>query len=285
MNRCAVSGLLAAAGLASTAAVSLAQAPTSAQVWDIRFLVDQDGPFAEGSGATAVGITLLARVGIRPNSGLGGTNNFGVARVGGAGTPTIGFLMTFSDAVSAGLGLSQGTIAPGVTAIGPFAEAPRNDSSGDPVAGTFFPFRDAFTPGGFPDAGDNDNPFNGAFSNPPTGSLLVTSIQHGRARGWNTVPTPLGVATLDAAGNITGGDYAAVYRFLYTPRAGGPDRDIDVNITGMSARYIFAVNGDLGSTGPVFNLPNMTFQIHIPGAGAAALMGLACLAAMRRRRA
>jgi hypothetical protein len=285
MNRCAVGGVLAVAGLASTAAVSSGQAPTSAQVWDIQFLVDQDGAFAEGSGATAVGITLVARVGIRANTGLSGTANFGVARVGGATTPTFGFRMTFPDSLSAGLGLNQGAIGQGSTSTGPFAETPRNDASGDPVAGAFYPFRDALTPGGLPDPGDNDNPFNGSFVNPSTGSPEAGNIQLGRARGWNTVPQALGVATLDAAGNITGGAYAAVYRFLYVPRAGAPDRDIDVSVTGMSARYIFAVNGNNASTGAVFNLPNMAFQIRLPGPGSAALIGLAGLAATRRRRA
>jgi hypothetical protein len=268
--------------------VASAQAPTSAQVWDVRFIVDSSGPFAQGPSATAVGITLVARVGLRANSNPLGTANFGVARVGGPGNATAGFRMTFTDALSGGQGLNQGTIQPGSTATGPFAEAARNDSSGDPVSGAFFPFRSSFDPGGLPAPGDNDNQFNGAFLNNATGPVIAGNIQLDRNRGWNTVPQALGVATLDAAGNITGGDYAAVYRFIYLPRpdfTGNAVRNITVDVTGMSARYIFQVNGDLGGAGATFNLPNQSFTFQVPGPGAAALAALAGLAGFRRRRA
>jgi uncharacterized protein (TIGR03382 family) len=288
VNKHVVQGLVALAGLASAVSVASAQAPTSAQVWDVRFIVDSAGPFAAGPSATAVGITLVARVGLRANSNPLGSTNFGVARVGGAGTPTLGFRMTFTDALSGGQGLNQGTIQPGATAFGQFAEAPRNDASGDALAGAFYPFRSSFDPGGLPAPGDNDNPFNGTFVNPATGPTVATNITIDRARGWNTVPQALGVATLDAAGNITGGDYAAVYRFLFVPRqdlTAQAVRDITVSVTGMSARYVFQVNGDLGSAGATFNLPNSTFSFQVPGPGAAALAALAGLAGLRRRRA
>jgi hypothetical protein len=282
MRICAVCGFLASAGLA-TAALGQAGAPTSAQVWDVQFVIDQSGPFAEGATASAVGITLVARVGIRPNTSPFGTENLGVWRVGGSGTPASGFRMLFNDAVSGGAGLGQGTIASGQTATGPFAETPRNDASGDPLSGAFFPFRSSFDPAGLPNPGDNDNPFNGTFVNPAMGNPVATNITLDRARGWNTVPTPLGVATLDAAGNITGGDYAAVYRFLYTPRAAG-DRQITVSVLGMSARYAFQRQGDFSLNGAIFNLPTMSFSFRVPAPGAAAMVGPAGLALCRRRR-
>jgi hypothetical protein len=288
VNKHVVRGIIALAGLSSAVSVASAQAPTTAQVWDVRFVIDSDGPFAQGPSATAVGITLVARVGLLPNSNVLGSSNFGVARVGGAGTPTSGFRMVFTDALSAGLGLNQGTIGQGTTASGPFAETPRNDTSGDPLAGAFYPYRPSFDPGGLPAPGDNSNPFNGTFVNPATGNPVATSITLDRSRGWNTVPTPLGVATLDAGGNIISGEYAAVYRFVYVPREDFSllaARNISVTVTGMSARYIFQINGDLANQGATFNLPPTTFTFQVPGPGAAALAGLAGLAAFRRRRA
>jgi len=73
-----VSMVVAASGTAIMFAVpALAQAPATAQVWDVRFVVDSTGPFAAGPTATQVGITMFARVGILPNTTASGTNNFG----------------------------------------------------------------------------------------------------------------------------------------------------------------------------------------------------------------
>jgi uncharacterized protein (TIGR03382 family) len=277
------------------ASAQVGGAPTSAQVWDVRWIVDSSGPFAEGPSATAVGLTLVARVGIRPNTGvIFPTANFGVSRIGGAGSPSSGFHVTFSDALSAGLGLSQGTLQQGATAQGPFAEAPRNDADGNvpatgqPLAGAFFPFREAFSTGGLPNPGSNADAFNGTLDNPATGTPSFSNLTVDRARGWNTVTTPLGVATLDAAGNITGGDYAAIYRLIYIPREDTTPqgiRNITMTTSGASARYIFNVSGDFATGSGNFNIPTFTTTFQVPGPGAAALMGLAGLAAMRRRRA
>ncbi|MGD9688974.1 MAG: hypothetical protein AB7K52_01530 [Phycisphaerales bacterium] len=59
------------AALASAALIgmqALAQAPSTAQVWDVRFVADSDGAFAAGPSATQVGITICARVRILPST-------------------------------------------------------------------------------------------------------------------------------------------------------------------------------------------------------------------------
>lgn len=296
MNKHVVQGLIALAGLASAASMASAQAaPTSAQVWDVRWVVDSSGPFAAGPSATAVGLTLVARVGLRPNSAVLGSTNLGVSRVGGSGSATSGFHVTFSDALSAGQGLSQGTAHAGPTSTGPFGEAIINDQDGNvpathnPLAGAFFAFREAFSPGGLPNPGSNADGFNGSYSNPATGTPAFFNLTVDRARGWNTVPGPLGVATLDAAGNIVSGDYAAIYRMIYVPREDTTPqgiRNITMTTLGATARYIFQVNGDNGLASTTnFVIPTFTTTFQVPGPGAAALMGLAGLAAMRRRRA
>jgi hypothetical protein len=289
VNKHVVQGLVALAGLASAVSVASAQAPTTAQVWDVQFVVDSAGPFAAGPSATAVGITMVARVGIRENTSQFGTANFGVARVGGNGTATSGFRMTFVDALSAGQGLSQGTLGRGNTATGPFADIPRTDTSGDPLAGAYFPFREGFSAGGLPNAGENENPFNGNFVTNAAGNPVFTALTLSRSRGWNTVPQPQGVATLDGAGNIVSGEYAPIYRFLYIPREDltlQAVRQIAVTVQGATARYTFDVQGDNGLTSTTnYPLPTQTFTFTVPSPGAAALVSLAGLAALRRRRA
>jgi hypothetical protein len=115
-------------------------APATAQVWDVRYVVDSSGPFAAGPAATQVGITIFARVGILPNTASSGTNNLGVSRVGG---PTSIFSVT--DPAAALAGQSQGSLLRGRT----FEIDGRdlNDVAGQPLEGMFAPFRTGFAPG------------------------------------------------------------------------------------------------------------------------------------------
>lgn len=273
MNKNVVRGLFAVAGLAVSASALLAQAPTSAQQWEVRFSVDSSGAFAQGPSATAVGITMEARITILANTSASGTNNFGISRVGGAGSATSGFRITFTDALSAAGGLNQGSIAMGATGQG------INDTSGNPLAGHFSPYRGAFTPQTGPlFVGGNNDPANGNFSNPATGTPILSNLVGGRNLNYGS----------DGSGPQGVGEFAPVYRMVFFPRqdfTAAAVRNVTVAVTGASARYLFAVNGTFGSTGPNFTIPAANFSFQVPTPGAAAVAGLGALALGRRRRA
>jgi hypothetical protein len=257
------------AGLAVSASAALAQAPSSAQVWEVRFVVDNSGAFAAGPSATAVGITMEARVTILANTSATGTSNFGISRLGGSNGV---FRVTFNDALSAGQGLNQGSVGQGATGQA-FA-----DTSGNPLAGHFSPFRGSFNPQAGPAfLGANSDPNNGVGNNPATGAPFLTQLVGSRALNYGSDGT-------GAYGNDT---FVPVYRMIYFPRpdfTGNAVRDIAVAVTGMSARYIHTVNGTFGSAAAAVNLPNQNFSFQVPTPGAAALLGLGALAGLRRRR-
>jgi hypothetical protein len=273
MSRGAVRTLLSAAGIAAATGIistAQAQAPASAQRWQFAFVVDSSGPFAASETATAVGITIIARVGIMPNSSPFGTNNLGVARVGGGeGT----FFMDFADPAG---GPFQSSATHGPTGEGV-------DTDGNPLAGHFRAFRGSFAPQQGPDfVGDNNDPANGIFSNVGN-NARVTSVVGSRSLNYNG--TPLGVATLDAGGNIIGGDFANVYRVLFVPKPAAA-RTISLSWQGLSSRYVFLDVGGgqtLSTAGPNLANGNVTFRVPTPGA--AALLGLGALVGLRRRRA
>lgn len=270
MNKNVVRGLFAMAGLAVSASAALAQAPSSAQVWEVRFTVDSTGAFAAGPSATAVGITMEARVSILPNTAASGTNNFGISRIGGSNGV---FRVTFTDALSNGQGLNQGSVQQGATGQA------FTDTSGNPLAGHFSPFRGSFNPQSGPlFLGANSDPNNGVVNNPATGSPFLTQLVGSRALNFGSDGT-------QAYGN--GPDFVPVYRMIYFPRpdfTGNAVRDVSVAVTGMSARYIHTVSGTFGSAAAAVNLPNQNFSFQIPTPGAAALLGLGALAGLRRRR-
>ncbi|MBL8759248.1 MAG: hypothetical protein JNK35_12550 [Phycisphaerae bacterium] len=139
--RCEVASLLTAAGTAIMFAVpALAQAPATAQVWDVRFVVDSTGPFATGPTATQVGITMFARVGILPNTSGSGTQNLGVARVGGSNGV---FRLTFRDAHAEVMAMPQGELHRGRTTD--IDGRLLTDTAGQALAGHFAPFRGGFS--------------------------------------------------------------------------------------------------------------------------------------------
>ncbi len=269
MNRNIVRGLFAVAGLASGVSTVMGQAaPSTAQQYEVRFVVDSTGPLAAGINATAVGITMEARISITP--GTYNTTNFGLSRVGGSnGT----FRVTFNDALSAGQGLNQGSVQQGATGQA------FNDTNGNPITGHFSPFRGSFSPQQAPAfLGSNTDPNNGVVNNPATGSPFLTQLVG--SRGLN-----FGADGTQAYGANT---FAPIYRLVYFPRAdftANAIRDVSVNVTGISARYIFGLSGSFGSASTAINLPNQTFSFRIPTPGATALVGLAGVAALRRRRA
>ncbi len=298
VNKNVVRGLIAVSGLACVAATASAQAPASAQVWDVRFVIDGAGP-----GATQVGITMLARVGIRSNTATNGTNNFGVSNVGGGTTGTNPFGMTYVDPAGpgvAGPNNRQASVTRGAT-----GEA-LNDNNGNPIAGLFNDFRSGLSP----NVNESTNGDNGVFGVNAGGSPTAGGVVGGRSLAFTSLTGPTrGVAQLDANGafvNSFDSEAAAIFRFSYTPRfdsgdgAGSSVRTIRVNLANVRARYIFRVNQNGGSflgsaSSSTFILPNSAFQqsdangafftFQVPTPGAAALVGLGGLVAARRRRA
>lgn len=261
MNRINVRMVVGALALAGTAGLAAAQAPASAQVWDVKFQVD-----GAGADATEVTITLLARVGIKPNASASGTNNLGVSRVGG--NLNVFNLIATDPSASAGQSRFERGLVPGTA------------SNGDPLAGTFSAFRQGFAPSGT--NGLNSDTQNGILS-ATTSQARVTSLIQSRQTGFNG--TALGVAQLDGTGAIVGGDYAEIYKLVYIPKIGESNRTISVAATGISARYLFRNDGGgNASAGTAINLPAQTFTFQVPAPGAAMVLGFAGLAAGRRRR-
>jgi hypothetical protein len=258
-----------------------AQAPATAQVWDVRYLVDSSGPFAAGPTATAVGITIQARVGIRANTAGSGTNNFGVSRVGASGV-----FMTFVD--PNGNTPNQGSLARGATGETDGGGNALVDTGGNPLAGSFSPFRGSFAPGTAPFFGSNNDGSNGTVGTNASGNPTLASVVGSRAFNFNGIPVGAAATAQDANPANLVGEYANVYRLVYFPK---PDfttsavRNITVNITGLGVRYLFAFSGSTASAAAAVTLPNTSFTFQVPTPGAAAVLGLGALAAARRRRA
>ncbi len=283
MNKNVIRTIVAVAGAAACTTSVLAQAPASAQVWDVQFVVDTTGAYAAGPSATQVGITMYARVGILANSSATGTTNFGISRVGGST-----FRVTANDALSAGQGLNQGSVGQGN--VNDITGLSQVDTNGNPLAGHFAPFRGSFNPQVGPDfLGSNTEPANGTANNPATGSPFMTSVIGSRAFNFGAGGHgPQGVAqAADSNPANLLGELVPVYRVYYFPRAdftANAVREVVVNVTNLSARYISALNGNLATAAPAVNLPNQTFRFQIPTPGATALIGMGALAMLRRRR-
>lgn len=258
MNRNLVRGVLSIVGVAGLAAAANAQAPASAQVWEVQFVVDRHVPSSTDV-TTLVSITMLARVAILPNGSASGTTNLGVSRVGGAAGS---FFIQASDGAA--------TVDPDPSVFARGLSSPGNDFDGNPLAGHYSPFRGAFSPPG--SGGRNTDPSNGVFSVVAGTTARITGVVGSRSIGYNGIPVGVG-------------DFVPVYAFDFLPKEAAA-RAITVNVSGMSARYLFRDNLDgTASAAPQLNLPNQSFQFRVPTPGAAAVLGLGGLAIARRRRA
>lgn len=282
--------LSALAGLAIAAggATALAQAPSSAQVWDIRMVVDETGPYAPGLNATQVGITIMARVGILPNTSASGTNNFGVSRIGGAGTATSGFRVIYLDPESAAAGLGNGRVSQGLTAD--IDGRSLLDTNGNALAGHFAPFRGSATPQVGPlFLGSNSDAGNGQVGAGANQNRLFNVVGSRQFNYGSDGSGPQGAAiAVDSNPESLIGDLAPVYRMYYFPVAGGP-REITIQTLGVTGRYITQVIGSLATSGgnTPYEVGEAVFPLGrfvIPSPGAGALVVLVGLAALRRRR-
>ncbi|MFN0011148.1 MAG: hypothetical protein ACKVS8_05825 [Phycisphaerales bacterium] len=325
-----MSGIVAVASLAGTAGSVLAQspvaAPTSAQRYEVRYLVERfdlmgalidqgvtsqffagvanpsgggnlvkvgGGTFQSDVSVGRVDITIQSRVGIV--AGTHNQSNLGISRLGGAGSATTGFRMTFTDIVSRDKTLSQGTLARGDTGTGPATGGGNNFGMYAPMRGTF--------PGWGPNnQGDNLASVNGSLNNPATGTLAMFNATGGRTVNFGSPGTtsdnfngsgaPAGVGTLNAEGTAFVGpelEFANYYKLTYTPRedlTAQGFRSINVAVFAQSARYIFNYNGSgQASNGATALIGDQSFTFFVPTPGAAAVLGLGGLAIARRRRA
>lgn len=288
------------------AASAFAQAPASAQVWEVRYLVDR---YAVDSGgneiliapdnpyATRVDVTIQGRVGIRPNSSSTGTSNAGVGRLGGG--QGSGFRFEIRDAVSEAANLNQGSLARGLTGESRTLDANGffdpggtptllRDPAGQPLAGLFAPFRGGLNNANTSPIGvgrNDDDLANGLLANPVIGRPTAANVVGLRTiflGADGTSASPLGAAQVDAAGNIISGDFVSYFRLSYFPRP-GEARTINFNAINMNARYLTSINGTFGVPAPIRNIGNSGTSFQVPGPSGAALL-IPALAALSRRR-
>jgi hypothetical protein len=250
-----------------------AQAPATAQVWDVRYIADSTGPFAAGPSATQVGITIYARVGILPNTTGSGTQNLGVARVGGTASR-----LTFSEES----GAAQGSVRRGLTAD--IDGQMLTDLLGRPLDGFFGPFRGSFPPGAFGTYGNNDDPSNGIINNTSAGSSSISGLLGGRRElppfGVVGAATP---TTNDPAGLV--GEPTTIFRAYYIPTLdSGNTRTVQLFATGFTARNCYSVALNNFFAAPSVPIPDQTITFLVPGPGVAGVACLGAVALSRRRR-
>ncbi len=218
------------------------QAPSVSQIWDVRFVTDcREAP--------AIGVTVQARVAIVPNPA--GVANFGVLRCGGAEGS---LLITLTD--PNGSTPSQGVIVPGLTGETLAGGAVRVDTAGQPLRGTFSPFRGLMAPAG--SGGANGDPYNGLARVGNDGRPTLTSLVNSRIGLWDGVAR--GAALPNGSGELVGA-FAEVYRFVYVPpvRSGRDyEPSVTVSVQNLGARYIYAVSGTVPVGAAVYPLADRT---------------------------
>jgi MYXO-CTERM domain-containing protein len=310
--------LVAAAGLASTVQGQTAQ-------YGVQLVLDNDPILASlginygtnallpGPTATAVGITLLARVAV--TGGPASLGNFGIAAMGGGGSSTAGnSRFSHTDAIS-----NQTTALWSSPALA-FQRGVSNSSGSQ---------RGLMNVTTSPQTPDNravsfrsllsGNSNNNSATNNATGSTNPTDVPYStgvnNANGWiGTVggsgqivavtAQRQGVPSADGGGDplpnftnygTTGAfsPWYALYHFVFVPRANnGGTIDVTRNVTVNFSGYFRYGNGSNETAGN-WNLTtsslssaqtgSVTFQVPTPGA--MALLGLGGLVAGRRRRA
>lgn len=207
MNRKTMRGgvcaLMAAAAASTAMGQSVSQAPASAQVWDIAFLVETFGasgtavrqtfpregavlvdatptssvltrmgagnatiavPASPERWVDEVRVTMLARVAIRtPDAALGQSWNTRNFGVSRVGGPQGNFFISVTDPYTKNTGVS--TISRAVVPGGTRSNGTETsvDVNGNPLAGTHWPFRQGFSPSGT--GGSNTDPQNGVITN------------------------------------------------------------------------------------------------------------------------
>jgi len=287
---------LACIALAGSAAVATAQAPSSAQVWEVRFVADSTGPLSAGPTATAVGITMQARIALLPNTVPSGQTNLGVSRAGG---PDDVFRITANDPAGT-TGFTHGSLAhwftdetrrlnPETGAVDPEGVVTLlTDTSGEALRGHFAAFRGSFAPQVPPlFLGSNAEPNNGLVRTDDQGRPYLTRLVVGRALAFGTEGSgALGAATIGPGGELVG-DFADIYRLVYFPDpASSSVRDVTLHATGMTGRYIYNfVGGTFTQVAQAVVLQNrsVTFTVPAPSAGAL-LFATLWFASSRRRR-
>ncbi|MFN0012185.1 MAG: CARDB domain-containing protein [Phycisphaerales bacterium] len=278
---CAATALAAVSG---TQAQQASAAPTSAQRWGVRFLIERFAP--DGTLLTStyntdpityntntyvgrVDITYQGRVGILPNTA--GDANLGISRLGGAGSATTGGRIQLVDSISQGQGLNQGTVS--------LAQVPGNAAGGQPNRGLFQPFRGSLAGWSAASNGSNTDANNGSVSNHATATPVVFNFSGGRTVNFGTTGEDYGPSTdnYNGSGPIAGaatingasldGAFANYYKVSYFPRldsAPQTGRLIQANVFGQTGRYLFRYSGGgQASNGANFTLPNTTFTFAV----------------------
>lgn len=318
MKNTVLMSLVAAAGLASTVQGQTAQ-------YGLQLVLDNDPILASlginygtnallpGPTATAVGITLLARVAV--TGGPASLGNYGIAAFGGGGSSTApNSRFTHNDAVSnqttalwtsPSLAFQRGVANASGSQRGLMNVATSPQTPDNRLAS----FRSLLS-----GSSNNNAPnANATGSTTPTDNPFTTGVNN--ANGWiGTVGGSAAILAVtaqrqavpaaDGAGdplpNLTNygttgtfSPWYALYHFVFVPRAnnGGTvdvTRDVTVNVSGF-LRYgngssEFAGNYQLTTSG-LSSVQNTSITFQVPTPGAMALLGLGGLVAGRRRRA
>lgn len=319
MKNTVLMSLVAAAGLASTVQGQTAQ-------YGVQLVLDNDPILASlginygtnallpGPTATAVGITLLARVAV--TGGPASLGNYGIAAFGGGGSSTApNSRFSHTDAISnqtttlwtsPSLAFQRGVANSSGTQRGVMNAA----TSPQTPDGRAVNFR-ALLSG---NSNNNSATSNATGSTTPTDSPYTTGTNNGN--GW--IGSPNGSAVILAAtGQRAGvpssdagtGDplpnftnygttgtnspWYALYHFVFVPRAnnGGTvdvTRNVTVNFSGFF-RYGNNTGEAAGNwtltTSSLSSLQTGSVTFQVPTPGAMALLGLGGLVAGRRRRA
>jgi uncharacterized protein (TIGR03382 family) len=246
--------------------------------------------------------------------------NYGVNRLGGTGvnfasgaTSSTGFFLRFTDpSTYTAAGVTPHSINRGLTgeardgspildvASNPnLRNEPAGYTGGNPISGMFAAFRVSFAPIGQTYAqGSNFDPNNGDFQNPASGlaPAVIAGLTGVRSVNFGGDGTTgiLGAGTLDANNALTGGNWATYYKMTYSPKL-----DFS-NVDSQVYRQVTVLQGTSSSTRPtymyvrntatIYSVANgpayasQSFTFFVPTPGSAALLGLAGLAGLRRRR-
>lgn len=312
MKRNLLIGIVSAAGLASGALAQTAQ-------WGVELVLDNDPRLAAmgvnygshallpGPTATAVGITLIARVGV--TGGASSLGNFGVAAFGGGGnTANPNSRFSHNDAISnvtntlwtsPALAMQRGVSDPTGAMRGLISSTTMSGSPDGRVAN----YR------GFLGSGANYNGATGnaATATTPNDSPYTSGVN--TANGFITLSGGSAVilaATGQRGALSTSGGSAptnfgtsgamspwyALYHMVFVPRTQGHDaqdavRDVTVSFEG-AFRYATMVNSIGGNynfaTSALSARQTASVTFTVPTPGAMAVLGLGGLVAGRRRR-